>query len=199
MFHRPTALDAHAGAVLDELRRALPEARAHFDALVATIRSLRHDRSRVHDVGLALEEIARGKLYRLRGHATLHDLLSDLGVSRTTAQRWRTLARAADDGALAEHGIAAAYLRLRAASRRPGKHAPRRPRDAEAQHDRRPPGRARQRARKELELLKKAGTALAARLRRHGLRGVRVVFVTRAGRPLVQLELDAAQCAALRW
>jgi hypothetical protein len=109
-------LDA-AQTLLAAARAALPEARAELDALIDIVRRGRHDRSKIVEVGRALEAIAKDKLYRLHGHPNLEALLDDLGVSRTSAHKWRAIARSAREGDIARDGIEAAYERARRAAR----------------------------------------------------------------------------------
>jgi len=65
---------------------------------VRRARAGRHDSERIVDAGHALEELARGRRYRALGHATLGELLQRIGLTRTTAHRWRVLAKEASAG-----------------------------------------------------------------------------------------------------
>ena len=71
----------------------IPEAKASYRALIAKVRRARRDPRRISEAGAALEEIARAKLYRLGDHATFADMLASIGISRTTAHKWRVVAR----------------------------------------------------------------------------------------------------------
>ena len=209
MFRRRNISLDRTAAALEALQRALPERQAHFDALVATIRDGRHDRRRVREVGLALDEIAQGKLYRLRRYPNFAALLDELGMSRVVAHRWRVVARACDEAAIAELGIEAAYERSRSERTRPTDpgaptHAARgdkrtRPTDpgaptraARGGKRTRPPdpptAHKDERASPE---------ALAAALRDQGIGEARVELVRRGRRTLARIEIAADDCARL--
>jgi hypothetical protein len=77
-----------------------------------------HDPRRARETGRALEEIARGKLYRLAGHRTLDDFVRDaLGISRPTAHRLRTIARAPASLEIPRRGKTAPYEAARTLAR----------------------------------------------------------------------------------
>lgn len=87
----PAPLDALLAMAI----AAAPERRAQFEAQVAVLVDLLPDPRRMRDVGLLLDVIARGKLYRLGGHTTFDDFLrASVGISRTTAHRLRAVSRA---------------------------------------------------------------------------------------------------------
>lgn len=68
---------------------------------------------KIHDAGRAIDEIARGRLYRLRHLRSMSALLAPLGISRTTAHKWRVVARECGEEAVATLGAEAAYRRAR--------------------------------------------------------------------------------------
>jgi hypothetical protein len=112
MFRHLNTAD-RAAAVLAFAQSLVPEALAELDALVARVAAARGDRSKIHDAGRALDEIARGRLYRLRRLRSMSELLASIGISRTTAHKWRVLARELDETSVAELGVEAAYQRAR--------------------------------------------------------------------------------------
>ena len=76
----------------------------------------KHDGRRVVAAGRLLDRIARERLYRATGHRSFGAWLTEhAGLSRTTAHRWRALARAADRGEVAEDesAVALAYEKVR--------------------------------------------------------------------------------------
>lgn len=112
MFRRLNISDRGAAAV--EIASArVPGALAQLDALVARVLAARADRAKIHDAGHALDEIARGRLYRLRRLRSMGELLAQLGISRTTAHKWRVLARELDEASVQQLGSEAAYRRAR--------------------------------------------------------------------------------------
>jgi len=85
-----------ATALLEALQAKMGPAQAHLDGLLAVVRQHRHDPTRTREVAEALDEIARDRLHRLRGHRTFHAFVAaELGISRSTAHRWRERARGA--------------------------------------------------------------------------------------------------------
>ena len=84
--------------VLDQALLVAPRRRAEAQALVRRVHAGRHDSERIVDAGHALEELARGRRHRALGHATLGELLLSIGVTRSTAHRWRVLAKEASAG-----------------------------------------------------------------------------------------------------
>lgn len=95
----------------------MAEAREALEARVEALdRSLRDPR-RAREAGASLEQVARGKRYRLLGHATFDDFVRSLGISRPTAHRLRTLARAPESLDIPPRGRTAAYEAARALTR----------------------------------------------------------------------------------
>jgi len=111
--------DPEAGErVLSHAQRRVVDARADFEARVRALQGGLHDPRRARETGRALEEIARGKLYRLAGHRTLDDFVRDaLGISRPTAHRLRTIARAPASLEIPRRGKTAAYEAARTLAR----------------------------------------------------------------------------------
>lgn len=159
-------------ALIAEARAALPAKRAHFESLLARVREAKHDGRRVHDAGLALEEIAGARLYRIAGYRSLPAMLAaEIGISRTTAHRWRAIARGVDPAEATDLGTRAAYDAVR-----PG--APEKPRITRRDEER---------------------IALAQRaLRRRGIQGARVEVVMRGGEKLLRIDVPIADADRLR-
>lgn len=158
-------------ALLAEAQAALPAQRAHFDALLARVREGKHDARRVHDAGLALEEIARTRLYRIARYPSLPAMLAaEIGISRTTAHRWRAIARGIDPARAVELGTRAAYDEVR-------RGAPEKPRIGPRDRER---------------------VALAVRaLRKRGIPDARVEVVRRGGRKLLRIDVPIADADRL--
>ena len=96
--------------MLSHAQARVLDARADFEARVRELERGLHDPRRARETGRALDEIARGKLYKLAGHRTFDDFVRDtLGISRPTAHRMRTLARAPESLAIPKRGKTAAY------------------------------------------------------------------------------------------
>lgn len=92
MFDALNKID-HLTALLADARAAVGPAKEAFALLVARVEAARGDPSLVRDAGEALDQIARGKLYRLRQHRTMAEFLAQIGLSRTTAHNWRRVSR----------------------------------------------------------------------------------------------------------
>lgn len=95
----------------------MAEAREALEARVEALGRWLHDPRRARECGASLEQIARGKRYRLLGHATFDDFVRSLGISRPTAHRLRTLARAPASLDIPPRGRTAAYEAARALTR----------------------------------------------------------------------------------
>lgn len=122
------------------------EERAAFAALADELTRALHDPRRAREAGAALDAIARGKRYRLLGHATFDAFVRGLGISRPTAHRLRTLARAPQSLDIPRRGKTAAYEAARALVREGA--APSTVRGAVATRTRESDGAARARSRK---------------------------------------------------
>ena len=95
----------------------MAEAREALEVLVEGLERSLRDPRRARKAGAALDAIARGKRYRLLGHATFDDFVRSLGISRPTAHRLRTLARAPASLDIPRRGKTAAYEAARALTR----------------------------------------------------------------------------------
>lgn len=118
---RRTNPDA-AERVLSLAQTRVVDARAGFEARVRELQGGLHDPRRARETGRVLDEIADGKLYRLGGHRTFDDFVREaLGISRPTAHRLRTLARAPASLAIPKRGKTAAYEAARELERERGR------------------------------------------------------------------------------
>ena len=106
---------SRAGRALADAKRALGPAKRELDALVAVAQSAREDRARVTAAGAALERIASGRLYRLRDLPSFAALLAEIGISRTTAFKWRRIASQLEAESIDALGVEAAYEKARPA------------------------------------------------------------------------------------
>ncbi|MBN8613607.1 MAG: hypothetical protein J0L92_23630 [Deltaproteobacteria bacterium] len=116
---RPRRADPEAAeSVLSHAQARVVDARVDFEARVRELEGGLHDPRRAREAGRLLDEIARGKRYKLAGHRTFDDFVRDtLGISRPTAHRLRTLARAPESLAIPKRGKTAAYEAARSLAR----------------------------------------------------------------------------------
>lgn len=167
--------------LLATLREAASAQGAQMRAELDAIREGMHDRRQLPAIGLALEEIARSRRFRVAGYSSFDAMLrTELGISRGTAHRWRKAAKALDAETIQELGVVAAYERAQRAGRtkRAKKSTERKPRKRVA-------------ARPDAAAVKEA-QQLLARLRRRGVRGASIEVTVRGGETFVRLDLPAA-------
>ncbi len=106
---RRAEIDA-AERLLSLAQAQVVDARASFEATVRELQAGVHDPGRAREIGRTLDDIARRKLFRLMGHPTFDAFVREaVGISRPTAHRMRTLARAPESLAIPTRGKTAAY------------------------------------------------------------------------------------------